>query len=157
MAPSRGFKGSGTREAALTVAALPVDRAAAQGFGLMRTDAAGRILEFREKHSGEALEAMRVDTGSLGLSASEAEQRPFLASMGIYVFNRDTLFNFDKQAPTYTRSRHLPPSQIREAQVHRQSLRSGLRLAPALSPWRWRWQGARPEWASQLHVTQQAT
>jgi len=36
---------------------------------------------------------MRVDTQALGLSASEAEHRPFLASMGIYVFERDTLFN----------------------------------------------------------------
>ena len=52
--------------AALTVAALPVDAATAEGFGLMRTDADGQIREFREKPSGEALEAMRVDTGALG-------------------------------------------------------------------------------------------
>jgi glucose-1-phosphate adenylyltransferase len=78
--------------AALTVGALPVDRSAAEGFGLMRTDASGRIKEFREKPKGAALDAMRVDTQALGLSASEAERRPFLASMGIYVFERDTLF-----------------------------------------------------------------
>ncbi|WP_094561623.1 glucose-1-phosphate adenylyltransferase [Synechococcus sp. 8F6] len=79
--------------AALTVGALPVDGSAAEGFGLMRTDASGRIKEFREKPRGAALEAMRVDTQALGLSASEAERRPFLASMGIYVFERDTLFS----------------------------------------------------------------
>lgn len=79
--------------AALTVGALPVDGAAAEGFGLMRTDSTGRIQEFREKPKGEALEEMRVDTQALGLSASEATQRPFLASMGIYVFQRDVLFN----------------------------------------------------------------
>jgi glucose-1-phosphate adenylyltransferase len=79
--------------AALTVAALPVDAAAAEGFGLMSTDHAGRILEFREKPRGEALEAMRVDTAAIGLSSLEAQRRPFLASMGIYVFERDVLFN----------------------------------------------------------------
>jgi len=38
--------------AALTVATLPVDPQDAQGFGLMRTDPAGRIQEFRGKPSG---------------------------------------------------------------------------------------------------------
>jgi glucose-1-phosphate adenylyltransferase len=79
--------------AAVTVAALPVDAAAAQGFGLMRTSQAGQILEFREKPRGEALEAMRVDTAALGLPLQDALQRPFLASMGIYVFERNTLLS----------------------------------------------------------------
>jgi glucose-1-phosphate adenylyltransferase len=34
---------------------------------------------------------MPVDTQAFGLSAEEAAQRPFLASMGIYVFNYDLL------------------------------------------------------------------
>jgi glucose-1-phosphate adenylyltransferase len=34
---------------------------------------------------------MRVDTTSLGLSADEAKARPYLASMGIYVFKYDRL------------------------------------------------------------------
>jgi glucose-1-phosphate adenylyltransferase len=59
----------------------------------MRTDASGRIQEFREKPKGAALEAMRVDTQALGLSEVEAVRRPYLASMGIYVFERDTLFS----------------------------------------------------------------
>ena len=88
--------------AALTVAALPVDPATAEGFGLMRTDADGQIQEFREKPSGEGLEAMRVDTGALGLDPEEALRRPFLASMGIYVFERDTLFNLLSSHPEAT-------------------------------------------------------
>lgn len=88
--------------AALTVAALPVDAATAEGFGLMRTGAKGRILEFREKPTGEALEAMRVDTAALGLPADEAQHRPFLASMGIYVFERETLFQLLSTNPEAT-------------------------------------------------------
>ena len=88
--------------AALTVAALPVDAATAEGFGLMRTDADGQIREFREKPSGEALEAMRVNTGALGLDPDEALRRPFLASMGIYVFERETLFQLLNSHPDAT-------------------------------------------------------
>jgi glucose-1-phosphate adenylyltransferase len=88
--------------AALTVAALPVDAATAEGFGLMRTEADGQIREFREKPSGEALEAMRVDTGALGLGPEEALRRPFLASMGIYVFEREMLFQLLSSHPEAT-------------------------------------------------------
>jgi len=68
----------------------------------MRTDASGRILEFREKPKGDALEAMRVDTSALGLSADQASKRPFLASMGIYVFSRNTLFDLLNSQPQAT-------------------------------------------------------
>ncbi len=34
---------------------------------------------------------MQVDTSSLGLDANEAQRRPYLASMGIYVFKYDHL------------------------------------------------------------------
>lgn len=88
--------------AQLSVGALPVDPEQAQGFGLMRTDSTGRIQEFREKPKGEALEAMRVDTQSLGLSEEEARRRPHLASMGIYVFSRDTLFDLLNSHPAAT-------------------------------------------------------
>jgi glucose-1-phosphate adenylyltransferase len=78
--------------AQLSVGALPVTAADAEGFGLMRTDPDGRIREFREKPKGPELEAMAVDTARLGLSAEDAQRKPYLASMGIYVFSRDTLF-----------------------------------------------------------------
>jgi glucose-1-phosphate adenylyltransferase len=86
----------------LTVAALPVDAEQAEGFGLMHTDGQGWILQFREKPNGSALQEMRVDTAKMGLSAEEAEKRPFLASMGIYVFKRDALFALLAQNPTAT-------------------------------------------------------
>ncbi|MAH59125.1 MAG: glucose-1-phosphate adenylyltransferase [Synechococcus sp. ARS1019] len=77
----------------LTVAALPVDPAQAEAFGLMRTDDNADIKEFREKPKGEALKAMAVDTSRFGLTAEAAKEKPYLASMGIYVFSRKTLFD----------------------------------------------------------------
>jgi glucose-1-phosphate adenylyltransferase len=78
-------------DADLTVSVIPVAPDAASEFGLLKTDSDGRIVEFREKPKGEVLETMRVDTAALGLSPDEAKARPFLASMGIYVFKYDRL------------------------------------------------------------------
>jgi len=75
----------------ITVSVIPIAPDSASEFGLLKIDEAGRIVEFREKPKGETLEAMRVDTTSLGLTPDEARARPFLASMGIYVFKYDRL------------------------------------------------------------------
>jgi glucose-1-phosphate adenylyltransferase len=78
-------------DADITISVIPIVPDSASEFGLLKTDKDGRVIEFREKPTGEALEAMRVDTTSLGLSAEEAKARPYLASMGIYVFKYDRL------------------------------------------------------------------
>jgi glucose-1-phosphate adenylyltransferase len=78
-------------DADVTVSVIPVPPDGAGEFGLLKTDDAGRIVEFREKPKAEALEAMRVDTTALGLTAAEGSARPYLASMGIYVFKYDRL------------------------------------------------------------------
>ena len=75
----------------ITISVIPIVPDSASEFGLLKTDSAGRVIEFREKPTGEALEAMRVDTSALGLTAAEAKARPYLASMGIYVFKYDRL------------------------------------------------------------------
>jgi len=83
-------------EADLTVSVIPCRPNEAEEFGLLKTDDAGAIVEFKEKPKGAALEEMRVDTTQFGLSQAEAEQRPFLASMGIYVFNYPKLIELLK-------------------------------------------------------------
>jgi glucose-1-phosphate adenylyltransferase len=77
----------------VTVCVIPRTEAAASGFGLLKLDNNGRILQFREKPKGDALSEMRSDTTALGLTADQARQRPFLASMGIYVFRKDVLID----------------------------------------------------------------
>jgi glucose-1-phosphate adenylyltransferase len=71
----------------VTVSVVPCGREAASEFGLLKTNDEGRITEFREKPKDEALEEMQVDTTAFGLSEEESARKPFLASMGIYVFN----------------------------------------------------------------------
>jgi glucose-1-phosphate adenylyltransferase len=61
------------------------------------------VVSFSEKPEGEALRQMRVDTsGIFGLSPEEAGQKPYLASMGIYIFNRQVLIDLLKQLPDST-------------------------------------------------------
>ncbi len=75
----------------VTISVIPTDHSRASSFGLLKTDDTGKITEFREKPTGDQLEAMRVDTSKLGLSEEEAAQRPFIASMGVYVFKYSAL------------------------------------------------------------------
>lgn len=83
----------------VTVSVIPARRDEAEGFGILRTDETGRIVEFKEKPHGEELDSMRTDTTRFGLSPEEAESRPFLASMGIYVFDYDALVELLSEDP----------------------------------------------------------
>lgn len=75
----------------ITIGVVPADEKSASAFGLMKMDRSGRILDFSEKPKGEALQQMRVDTTLLGLTPEAANQKPYIASMGIYVFNPEVL------------------------------------------------------------------
>jgi glucose-1-phosphate adenylyltransferase len=102
----------------ITVSVIPIPPDAASEFGLVKVDEAGRIIEFREKPKGDALETMRVDTTSLGLSADEARARPFLASMGIYVFKYDRLEEvLAAEAAHFDFGKEVIPSSINKYNV----------------------------------------
>ncbi|MEN9246133.1 MAG: glucose-1-phosphate adenylyltransferase [Thermostichales cyanobacterium BF4_bins_65] len=82
----------------ITLSVIPVDEQQAMGFGLLKLDEQGFVTSFSEKPKGEALKAMQVDTRSLGLDPETAAQKPYIASMGIYVFKpkvlEDCLLNY---------------------------------------------------------------
>jgi len=105
-------------EADVTVSVVPFVREAAEEFGLLKVDPTGRILEFREKPKGDALEEMRVDTTAFGLSAAEAARRPFLASMGIYVFNFERVRALLEENPDWVDfGREVIPAAIKDYNV----------------------------------------
>jgi glucose-1-phosphate adenylyltransferase len=102
----------------VTISVIPSRREEAEGFGLLKTDSDGRIVEFKEKPMGEALEAMRVDTRRFGLTPEESEKRPFLASMGIYVFNYKRLVELLKtDTSSVDFGRDIIPTAIKELNV----------------------------------------
>jgi len=89
-------------KADMTIAVVPVDERRASDFGLVRIDTQGRVRSFSEKPTGEALKAIQVDTTVLGLSAAQAQAAPYIASMGIYVFDKSVLHELLTQAPART-------------------------------------------------------
>jgi glucose-1-phosphate adenylyltransferase len=102
----------------VTVSVIPCEARSASEFGLLKTDESGRIVEFKEKPKGDDLLSMQVDTSQLGLDANEAQRRPFLASMGIYVFKYDKLEQLlaeDKAAMDF--GKHIIPAAIKSHHV----------------------------------------
>ena len=86
----------------ITISVVPMDEKRASDFGLMKIDGKGRVIDFSEKPKGDALREMAVDTTVLGLSAEEARQMPYIASMGIYVFKKQVLMDLLQAAPDKT-------------------------------------------------------
>jgi glucose-1-phosphate adenylyltransferase len=79
-------------KAAVSIAALPVPEAEARSCGIMRIDPGGRVIDFEEKpKTRELLDRVRTEPEWLTRLGIEATGRPYLASMGIYLFNRSTL------------------------------------------------------------------
>jgi glucose-1-phosphate adenylyltransferase len=68
----------------VTVAVQPVGHDVASGLGILTLERDGRIVRFTEKPKGAQLD---------GLESSEDPDKPFMASMGIYVFATDVLFD----------------------------------------------------------------
>jgi glucose-1-phosphate adenylyltransferase len=79
------------RGADVTICVIPKNESMASGFGLLKLGSDGRVEQFREKPKGEALREMQTDTAALGLAPEEALKRPYVASMGIYLFKFNVL------------------------------------------------------------------
>jgi glucose-1-phosphate adenylyltransferase len=105
-------------QADITLAVIPVEERGASDFGLMKIDKKGRVTSFSEKPKGDALKSMQVDTTVLGLPADKAKQLPYIASMGIYVFERQVLFDLLKEEPDRTDfGREILPAALKDYNV----------------------------------------
>ena len=105
-------------KADITIGVVPMDEARASDFGLMKIDDTARVRSFSEKPKGEALKAMRVDTTILGLTPEEAARAPYIASMGIYVFEKQVvhdLLNRDRDRTDF--GREILPESLRDYNV----------------------------------------
>lgn len=105
----------------VTIAAVPVDRSAAASFGIMRVNDAGRVEGFLEKPKTEAeLKIVRTEPGWLDARGIKSHGRDCLASMGIYLFNRNTLHELLMGSDYQDFGREVFPMAIRarKVQVH---------------------------------------
>ena len=78
--------------AEVTVATIPVNRHEAGSFGIMQIDEEERITRFVEKPQDPAvLDSLKIQSSERAKLHLPGQEDLFLASMGIYVFNRDVL------------------------------------------------------------------
>jgi glucose-1-phosphate adenylyltransferase len=93
-----------------TIAVLPVSATDASRYGILQTNDEGRIVAFREKPQGtEELE---------GLESRHGDERPYLASMGIYIFRMDVLIRLLEDSSGDDFGQHIIPAAIESARVY---------------------------------------
>ncbi len=61
--------------------------------GIFRFDRDGQIVAFEEKPNAERLSAIGQSIPKGSMIAGFAPDKPFVASMGVYVFSRDVLLD----------------------------------------------------------------
>ena len=103
--------------AELTVATIPVPRNQAQGLGIMQINEERRIVKFVEKPKEDAvLDSLKLPRDSYSRLGIEGDEEFLLASMGIYVFNRDLIVRLlDNKHTDF--GKHIIPGAIANHRV----------------------------------------
>ena len=105
-------------KAAVTIAALPVAEQEATSCGIMRIQADGQVVDFEEKpKTREKLDRVRTDPSWLEKLGLPAAGRPYLASMGIYLFNRSLLVDLLNASDATDFGHELLPKAIHNHRV----------------------------------------
>jgi glucose-1-phosphate adenylyltransferase len=105
-------------DAEVTIATMPVDRRSATSLGLLKIDEERRITRFEEKPKDPViLDQMRLPKEWYGKLGVEGDEEFFLASMGIYVFNRDVLLKLLDNTMTDF-GKHIIPNAINTNRVY---------------------------------------
>jgi glucose-1-phosphate adenylyltransferase len=78
-----------SKGAEISIATIPVDEADSGGFGILKTDEDQMITSFIEKPKADMLPGWESEVSP----EMQASGRIYLASMGIYIFNRKTLYD----------------------------------------------------------------
>ncbi len=99
----------------ISIATIPVPAREATEFGIMKVDEHGLIKSFIEKPAKELLPEWESDTGE----EMKSQGRLYLASMGIYIFNRDLLYSLlldtHKEATDF--GKEIMPNSIENSKV----------------------------------------
>lgn len=102
----------------LSVAMIPVSRKEAGAFGIMEINSDLQIKRFVEKPKEPALlDSLRVDPAIQKQLDLDPKQDALLASMGIYLFNRDVLLKLLDNSLTDF-GKHIIPTAIESHKVH---------------------------------------
>jgi glucose-1-phosphate adenylyltransferase len=102
------------QDADITIAAQPVTPEDAPSMGLFLFDRDGQIVGFEEKPNADRLAHIgsSVPSGSLFYNRVHNPEKPFIASMGIYVFSRDVLLQILSSTEGTDFGREIIPASL---------------------------------------------
>lgn len=106
------------RRADITIAAQPCSVEDASQMGVFSFDRAGQITAFDEKPSPERLAAIGQSVPSRTVMAAQVPDKPFVASMGVYVFSRDVLLDVLASTDATDFGREIIPAALNRYRVH---------------------------------------
>ena len=108
------------RQADITIAAQAVTPDDASGMGILRFDRDGQIVAFEEKPDAARLAEIGRSIPAGASFAGHLQDKPFVASLGIYVFSREVLFEVLAQDEATDFGRGIIPHALNhyEVQAH---------------------------------------
>lgn len=99
--------------AEISIATIPVNAKDATGFGIMKTNNKGEITKFIEKPSSDVLPEWTSEVSD----EMKAQGRNYLASMGIYIFNRELLVKLLESSDSVDFGKEIMPAAIGKHKV----------------------------------------
>ncbi|AEE18269.1 glucose-1-phosphate adenylyltransferase [Dokdonia sp. Hel_I_63] len=99
--------------AEISIASLPVNAKDATSFGILKTKEDNMIDSFIEKPAAELLPEWESEVSP----AMKSEGKHYLASMGIYIFNKDLLINLLEGTDTMDFGKEIIPQSIENHKV----------------------------------------
>jgi glucose-1-phosphate adenylyltransferase len=105
-------------KADVTIAGIPVDREAAKAFGIMRIGDDGRVHGFLEKpQTHKEMDIVKMDPAWIDARGIASRGRDLIASMGIYLFNRDMLVEALEKTDYPDFGKEIFPAVVRSKRV----------------------------------------
>jgi glucose-1-phosphate adenylyltransferase len=106
------------RRADITIAAQPVTGDDASAMGIFRFDHTGQIIAFEEKPMRDRLDEIGQSIPKGATVGGHTPDKPFVASMGVYVFSRDVLLEAIEHDGATDFGRQIIPAALGRYRVH---------------------------------------
>jgi len=105
------------QHADITIASQPVDPDTATEMGIFRFDLRGNIVGFEEKPDASRLQQFERSIPPGAVFGPHSNERPFMASMGVYVFSRHVLLEMLEREEGVDFGRELIPNALNKYTV----------------------------------------
>jgi glucose-1-phosphate adenylyltransferase len=106
------------RRADITIAAQPVTPEDASEMGIFRFDRTGQIVAFEEKPKRDRLDEIGHSIPKGATFSGTSSDKPYVASMGVYVFSRDVLLDAIEQENAADFGRQIIPAALGRYKVN---------------------------------------